>query len=178
MSVTVRRIRADEWPLVKELRLASLSDPLAHLAFLESYEEAVAWPDSRWQERARRAAVGTGAAQFVAETPDEWVGSVAVLIFRVGDEDYYGLTRTRDDAVLVGVYIDPERRREGVLELLIAAAADWTASQGLAVLHLDVHPDNERAARAYERCGFRDTGARIDSDGVFDIRMALDLPRR
>ena len=177
MTITIRRIRADEWRRVKELRLAALRDPLAHLAFLETYEEASAWPDSRWEERARSAASGGAAAQFVAEGPDGWVGSVAVLIFRTGDTDYYGLTRTRDDAVLVGVYIDPALRREGILESLIAAAAEWTAAQGLAALHLDVHPDNERAARAYERCGFRDTGARIDSDGVWDIRMALDLPR-
>ena len=58
MDPVIRSIRADEWPAVKELRLAGLRDPVAHLAFLETYEEAVAKPDGFWRERAAGAAEG------------------------------------------------------------------------------------------------------------------------
>ena len=45
MPVTVRRVRADEWPQVRALRLDALRDPDAHLAFLETYETGAAVPD-------------------------------------------------------------------------------------------------------------------------------------
>jgi hypothetical protein len=54
----IRSIRADEWPAVKELRLRALRDPLAHLAFLETYDDAVGRPDSYWQERTARRGCG------------------------------------------------------------------------------------------------------------------------
>ncbi len=54
----VRSINADEWPAAKALRLVALRDPIAHLAFLETYEQAAARPDSFWQERAAGAAKG------------------------------------------------------------------------------------------------------------------------
>lgn len=54
----IRSIHADEWPAVKELRLRALRDPVADLAYLETYEEAAARPDSYWQERAARGAEG------------------------------------------------------------------------------------------------------------------------
>src|SRR5262245_32478995 len=36
----IRAIRPEDWPRVKQLRLDALRDPVAHLAFLETYEEA------------------------------------------------------------------------------------------------------------------------------------------
>lgn len=55
---------------MKELRLRALRDPVADLAYLETYEEAAARPDSYWQERAARGAEGAaGAQQVVAVGP-------------------------------------------------------------------------------------------------------------
>src|SRR6058998_2463225 len=77
MTYKIRSIRADEWAQVKELRLEALRDPVAHLAFLETFDQAAAQPDSFWQERAIGGAEGaTGAQQIIAEGPDgEWVGT-------------------------------------------------------------------------------------------------------
>ena len=67
MNYLIRSIRADEWPAAKALRLRALQDPVAHLAFLETYEEALARPDSFWKEPAERASDGsTGAQQIIA----------------------------------------------------------------------------------------------------------------
>ncbi|CAL9509048.1 hypothetical protein SUDANB140_03602 [Streptomyces sp. enrichment culture] len=54
----IRSIRADEWPAVKELRLRALRDPVADLAYLETYDDAAGRPDSLWRERAARSAEG------------------------------------------------------------------------------------------------------------------------
>ena len=63
MSYVIRSVRAGEWAAAKELRLAALRDPVAHLAFLETYEEAAARPDSFWQERTASAAAGVDKAR-------------------------------------------------------------------------------------------------------------------
>ncbi|MFD0070705.1 GNAT family N-acetyltransferase, partial [Streptomyces sp. NPDC127574] len=42
MNHVIRSIWPDEWRQVKELRLDALRDPVAHLAFLETYEDASA----------------------------------------------------------------------------------------------------------------------------------------
>lgn len=58
MSYKVRSLRVDEWPLAKALRLEALRDPVAPIAFMETYESAVARPDSFWRERAEGAPKG------------------------------------------------------------------------------------------------------------------------
>ncbi|MFB7367974.1 GNAT family N-acetyltransferase, partial [Streptomyces hydrogenans] len=79
MNFEIRPVLADEWERARELRLAALSDPVAHLAFLETHEDAVTRPDDFWRERtAAAAATGDGRVrQFVAEAPDGgWLGTV------------------------------------------------------------------------------------------------------
>src|SRR4051794_16762229 len=41
MDYVIRAVRAGEWRLAKELRLAALQDPAAPVAFLETYEQAL-----------------------------------------------------------------------------------------------------------------------------------------
>lgn len=67
MDYVIRPVRADEWCAARELRLAALRDPAAPLAYLETYEDALAQPDEFWRGRAERAAHGTTVLQFVAE---------------------------------------------------------------------------------------------------------------
>jgi ribosomal protein S18 acetylase RimI-like enzyme len=175
MTMEIRRIRADEWREVRDLRLEALRDPLASVAFFETYEESKATPDEFWQERAAGAADGSRVSQWVAQLEGRWVGSVVVIAFRPGDTDYYGKDVVDARARLVGVYVEPSSRRLGVVEQLISAAAAWTRDQGFVALGLEVHPDNTRAVNAYLRCGFVDTGERVHSAGTADIVMRLEL---
>ncbi len=62
MDHVIRPVPTEEWAKAKEIRLAALKDPVAHLAFLETYEQAVERPDSFWQDRAAQAAEGLGHA--------------------------------------------------------------------------------------------------------------------
>lgn len=161
-SVVVRAIRAEEWPRVKELRLEALRDPVADLAFLETYEEATGRPDSFWQERAAGAAEGTRERQqFVAETGGgEWVGTVAVLVEEAGSLDFYGRAVERRQAHVVGVFVRPEYRgdKAGVTGALFDAALEWAWGAGAERARLFVHERNARAEAFYRKAGFVASG--------------------
>ncbi|CCK29125.1 acetyltransferase [Streptomyces davaonensis JCM 4913] len=159
----VRSVRADEWPAVRELRLAALRDPAASIAFLETYENAVARPDSYWKERTERAAEGADQAQqIVAEGPDgAWVGSLTVLVEEAGTTDWAGFPVERRQGHLVGVFMRPEHRGCGLTELLFDEALEWSWRQGLERVRLIVHEENGRAQAFYRRMGFAPSGVTV-----------------
>ncbi|MCX5227605.1 GNAT family N-acetyltransferase [Streptomyces sp. NPDC006553] len=170
MDFSIRVIRADEWERARELRLAALRDPVAHLAFLETYEASVQRPDSFWQERTEGAS-GTGdgkVRQFVAEAPDgTWVGTITLLVERPSDEVRFGEPAKADQTHIVGVYVRPEVRGTGVIDALFRAGVEWSWSLAEPVerVRLYVHEDNARAAAFYRRFGFVATGARVPVPG-------------
>ncbi|SES22110.1 Acetyltransferase (GNAT) family protein [Streptomyces sp. yr375] len=160
MNYQIRSIRADEWAAAKELRLVALRDPVAHLAFLETYDAAAARPDSFWQERAVGASVGAGGAQqIVAEGPDgEWVGTVTVLLEEAGTTDWAGFPVEQRQGHIVGVFVRPECRGIGLTEVLFDAGLEWAWSREAERVRLIVHEDNGRALRFYGKVGFVATG--------------------
>ncbi|MEU7024930.1 GNAT family N-acetyltransferase [Streptomyces sp. NPDC046203] len=173
MDYAIRVIRADEWKKARELRLEALQDPVAHLAFLETYDDAVARPDAFWQERAAGAAEdGDGRVrQFVAETPGgRWLGTVTVLVERPDDEGRLGFGEAAkvDQTHVVGVYMRPEARGSGVIDALFEAAVEWSwgvPGPEIRRVRLYVHEENERAAAFYRRFGFVWTGVRTEMPG-------------
>ena len=155
MSISVRRVEADDWREVKALRLRALADEAAPIAFLDTVEHASAQPDRFWQERTANAAAPAAAAQFAAIADDDrWVGTVTVLPHR----------EHADAGLVVGVYVADEHRGAGVIDTLMEAAARWAQESGLAALLLEVHVDNARAQAVYGRCGFVRIGE-IESTG-------------
>lgn len=170
-AAEIRRIRADEWPAMRALRLEAVQDPDAAIAFLETYEGLLARDESFWRDRARRAAESDEGAQFVATDAGEWVGSLTVLLRTPGTLDHLG--RGVDDARadVVGVYVRPTHRGEGVIDALLAAGTGWATAQGAARIELDVHTDNSRARAAYRRCGFSETGERLQSTIGDEVKM-------
>jgi GNAT superfamily N-acetyltransferase len=156
----VRGIRATEWAEARRLRLDALRDPVAHLAFLETYEDAVARPDTFYQERAERSAQeDSGARQFIAEAPDgTWVGSVTVLIEEAGSTDWAGFPVELRQGHVVGVFVRPEHRGNGLIQALLATGAAWAWERGAQRVRLLVHQDNARAQAAYRKAGFVPSG--------------------
>ncbi|CAL9300684.1 GNAT family N-acetyltransferase [Streptomyces griseoincarnatus] len=181
MSYKVRSLRVDEWPLAKALRLEALRDPVASIAFMETYESAVARPESFWRERAERSAEGaSGAQQIIAEGPDgEWVGTVTVLMEEAGTRDWAGMPVERLQGHLVAVYVQPEHRGIGLTEVLFDAGLEWAWARGAERVRLLVHEDNARALRAYRRAGFTETGliTTLGSDpGGRELELAVERP--
>ncbi|NEA41656.1 GNAT family N-acetyltransferase [Streptomyces sp. SID11385] len=158
----IRVVTADDWPQAKELRLAALRDPVAHLAFLDTYANALGKPDVLWKEQAANSEAGVRSRQFAAVAPEGgWVGSVAGIVEDAGEQDYFGLSVEERQVQLVGVFVRPEHRGGGrVLGPLVAAVREWAGEVGAGRLRLFVHAGNGRAVAAYERLGFKATGHR------------------
>jgi len=178
MNHVIRSIRSDEWPLVKRLRLAALQDPVAHLAFLDTYEESAAKPDSFWRERAAGAAEGTSERQqIIAEGPDgEWAGSVTVLVEEAGVPDPFGNVVERNQGHVVGVFVRPEHRGSGVTGALFDAALEWAWGVGLERVRLFVHEKNSRAEAFYRKAGFVPTGVTVPvpgHDGELELEFVI-----
>ncbi|HEV2346291.1 MAG TPA: GNAT family N-acetyltransferase [Actinocrinis sp.] len=162
----VRRVRADEWRALRDIRLEALKD--TPIGFGERYEDALAKPDDDWRERARRDAEAAHTALFAAFDPSgRIVGTTGT--FTKADSV---LTDGRE-LVIYGVYVTPGQRgarrgvdrhsvdQPGVASLLFDAAIAWAREAGGAdVITLSVHERNERAHAFYRRYGFADTGVR------------------
>lgn len=163
----IRSIRADEWPAVKELRLRALRDPVAHLAYLETYEDAATRPDSYWRERAAGSAGGvSGAQQIVAEGPGgQWLGTLTVWVEEAGTTDWAGFFVERRQAHVVGVFVRPEWRGSGLTGALFDAGVEWARTSGVERVRLIVHPDNGRAQSSYRKAGFVPSGRTVPLEG-------------
>jgi GNAT superfamily N-acetyltransferase len=177
----VRAIRAEEWEDVKRLRLVALRDPVARIAFLETYEDAVGRPDSFYQERAARSAEEpSGARQFIAEAADgEWAGSVTVLVEEAGSTDWAGARVDRRQGLVVGVFVRPEHRGSGLIKALFDAGVAWARERGAERVRLLVHQDNARAQGAYRKAGFAPSGVLVPfvkDETENEVEFVLEWP--
>lgn len=183
MDDVIRALRADEWVKAKELRLIALQDPVAPLAYLETYEDAAARPDSFWQDRAAGASHGGAARQFIAEGPDGvWSGTVVVLVEPVGAEGVFGEVSSVSQAHLVAVYVRPECRGTGLTQELFREAMEWAWALDeprIERVRLFVHQANGRAAGFYRKIGFVPTGYSVPAPGEageHELEMVVDRP--
>lgn len=159
MSFRVRRVAADEWLRLRDLRLEALQN--APTAFGTPYQDERMRSDSVWQARAR---YGSGAedegdgrltATHVLETldtPSRWGGMVTA---------FQEPAAVKPQVQLVGVYVTPALRGGalGASEALVRAALEWALGEGRAErVRLYVREDNLRAMAFYRRLGFVATG--------------------
>lgn len=174
MEHVVRAVRAEEWPLAREIRLAALQDPVASIAFAETYEHALAMPDAFWQQRTTDAAEGAKVRQFVAEDRAcRWVGTASVLVERPAEEVRFGEAAEVDQAHVVGVFVRPEVRGGGVADALFGAAVDWAWSLSrprVERVRLYVDERNSRASAFYRRFGFVPSGRTVPAPDDSDVR--------
>ncbi len=178
MQFTIRAVRAEDWPLAKELRLVALQDPVASIAFLDTYEQAAAQPDEFWQGRAAGAAEGRTVRQFIGEDgTGRWLGTVTVLVEPAGVEDYFGHTPPVAQTHVVGVFVRPEARGTGLAAALFEAALAWSwalPEPRIERARLYVHVDNARAQAMYEKAGFTRTGVTVEVPAGREYEYAID----
>ena len=139
MAVTVRRIRSDEGPVLKQVRLAALLDEPS--AFAKTHAEEAAYPDEEWRGRATAWSSGDDGATFFAELDGEIVGLVG--------------SHRSTHIELVSMWVDAAVRGQGVADALVAAVVDWAAGDDV---ELWVTRGNDRAYAFYSRLGFQETG--------------------
>ena len=158
---TIRRIRADEWAALRDLRLRAFAG--APDAFGTTLASAQRRSDADWQEAARRGEAGDPWATFVAEDSGELVGMASGL------RDENGVHE------LIQMWVEPRVRRHGVGSDLVRAVVEWAAGLGAPFVRLAVNPANPSAVALYRSLGFRDTGRR--EPDLFECRSGLAMIR-
>jgi RimJ/RimL family protein N-acetyltransferase len=140
-EVTIRRVRTEEWPAFRALRLEALrTDPLA---FGSTLERELEYPDAEWQRRVASAATATREATFVAIDPSGgFVGMVGCFPDQTAE-------------IVYGMYLAPALRGRGLGGRLLDALLEWfMANLPETPVGLEVNPTAEAAARAYLARGF------------------------
>lgn len=137
------RAHDDDWPLVREIRLRSLStDPAA---FGQSWDKESTYEDSVWQDRVR------DAVWFLAMEAGQPVAVVAAR--HEGDSP-------ANERELQAMWVTPASRHGGIAAKLAEAVFDWAREDQADTVTLYVGPDNKGAKALYESLGFADTGDR------------------
>ncbi len=169
MTREVRRIRPDEGPKLRALRLSALAD--APMAFGSTLSREAAFPEHVWQERAEGGASGADRATFIAERDGEWIGLATGL---ATDPDAPNDTRP----VLVGMFVAPSWRERGVGAALVDAVVAWARERRAIGLCLWVTATNSPAIALYHKCGFQRTGEHkplAHFPSLTEFRMIRDL---
>ncbi|MEZ5243532.1 MAG: GNAT family N-acetyltransferase [Acidimicrobiales bacterium] len=141
MTISTRRVRAGDGPLLRRIRLAALAD--APSAFASTYEAEARQSANQWDRLAEERSAGPHHCTFFAFDGDMVVGLVG------------GHRTDADNVQLVSMWTDPVARGRGIGAALVAAVLDWAAGS---TVELWVTRGNDSAQRLYERCGFTETG--------------------
>jgi GNAT superfamily N-acetyltransferase len=161
VGVEVARVRAEQWPELRELRLRALAD--APEAFASTLAREAAFPAQVWRQRAQG---GPTSANFLARADGDAVGMAAVVA-----EPVPGRMQ------LVGMWVDPGHRRRGVAQALIGRAVRWSRDHQARELIAWVAEPNTAARSLYARAGFEPDGTRqpLPSNPAVD-ELLLRLP--
>ena len=151
----VRRIRSDEGPRLRSIRLAALADAPGDAT--TTLARAEARRDDHWAEAAAANAFGGLQATFFAELAGEdgviLGGEPVGLIGAYANES--GIVN------LVGLWSAPGHRDVGVATALLEAVGGWAKTIGADRLRMWVVERNEFARAFYRNEGFEPTGATI-----------------
>lgn len=146
MATSVRRIRAGEGVLLRDVRLRALRD--APGEFSSTFEEESGRDLAAWEEASVARASGSGSATFVAASADGVAGLVGA--YRRAEEP--------STVELVSMWVDPSARGRGIGTRLVEAVLGWAADAGAERVVLWVTRDNDAASALYKKAGFAVTG--------------------
>lgn len=137
--IDLHQARADEWELLKTIRLQALAD--APYAFSETLEQASAYPDAVWQERTG----GTASYCVLATTEQGTPVGMAVGLPGEGEGDL---------AYLVSMWVAPAHRGTSLASDLVNAVMGWARDVGAQELAAGITSENEHAQQFYRKLGF------------------------
>ena len=144
VSVTIRTIEAEEWPLWRDLRLLALAD--SPDAFRSTLEEESKQSDAWWAEVIAATVAHPRGDLWAAWVEDAPVG----MLFARVDEEYTMLD-------IGAMWVAPEMRRNAVGSGLIQACVERGRALGASAASLWATEENRGAVAFYERQGFRPT---------------------
>jgi ribosomal protein S18 acetylase RimI-like enzyme len=171
-QILVRRLAADDWEQARDARLAALAE--APYAFASTLARERGFDAEVWRSRAGSGwtvAAFDGAAIVGLATgiPAEHLpASERPSDRKPGDgEPGSGEPGSEQRAVnppewqLVGMWVAPGYRGQGVADALVGAVCDLAREASASSLTLWVTDVNDRARAFYRRLGFTATGARM-----------------
>ncbi|WP_280361498.1 GNAT family N-acetyltransferase [Nocardia wallacei] len=159
-DVSVRRMASEDWKLLREIRLRSLTD--AEHVFGARLDEARTRTEEQWRARL------TARTQFLATLGTTAVGIIA-----------YELEPVRRAIHVTSLWVDPAARGIGVADQLVTAVLAHAADLGCLTAYLEIVEGNNRAEAVYARNGFARTGRRSLIPGNNprrEFEMARPLP--
>lgn len=141
-------MRADEVEQYRALRLRALRG--APDAFATLLADAVAQSPRQWAERVERV-TGDTRSEFLVAASDDGFHAIAMVSIDEHDGSIAEITH---------MWVDEDRRGDGLAAALIASAERWALDRSATVMRLWCTEGNDAALRAYRRAGFLETGAR------------------
>lgn len=141
----IRKFRADEWSIYREVRLAALKE--APTAFGSTYEESVGRDDASW--RARLAAIDPALDCPLGVFEN---GRAVGLAWGSIQPD------NSEKADLYQMWTAPECRGEGAARRLLNEVIAWAIDQGATEIVLGVTRGNVAAESLYRSAGFEAFG--------------------
>jgi ribosomal protein S18 acetylase RimI-like enzyme len=156
--VRIIELPVDRWREYRTLRLTALqTDPIA---FANTYEETLSYPDELWQDRL----TNSTSINLFAERDDRLIGTAAALLGMEGDATI---------AQIVGVFVEPECRGQGVARLILETLLARLAGRPeIARIRLNVTETQAPAIALYRSLGFmpvrRLVGERRRGDRIHD----------
>jgi len=144
--IEVRRFRASDFGLLRQLRLAALAD--APDAFCARHDVEAAMPEQAWRQRAASNAEGIRTAGFCGLLDGEPRG----MVVGVRDDE------RPDEVELNALWVAPGARGRGLARALVDAVSGWAVELGCARVALGVTETSAAAIALYEAAGFVRTG--------------------
>jgi ribosomal protein S18 acetylase RimI-like enzyme len=163
--ITIRPIQSHEWRILRQMRLAALTD--APMAFGSTLAREQPWTDEEWAERVK----------MRNET------GVSVTLLAFVDGDCCGIIGGARDKQLaehgwvISMWVAPAVRRRGIALKLLRALEEWAISHGISQLKLEVNEINSPAIALYEQYGFSFTGETIPYPNAPDMLERVMVKR-
>jgi|TARA_B110000908_G_C9940445_1_gene308014 GNAT superfamily N-acetyltransferase len=161
----VRRIKSSEGDLIKELRIAAITD--SALAFGESLAEAEKRTKKEYESSAKLRAQSNTDAFFVAEDCNDCIGIIGAFFENDTNKPF-----------ISSMWVQPSKRKLKVGAKLFLTAKEWLFERGATKIHAWVAQDNIGAINFYKKLGFiasKETDAmpnnstRLDTVFIYEI---------
>jgi len=179
--VTVLEMTPDDWERVRRLRLEALTD--SPDVFSSTLARELAFDEDTWRARL------SGPSSFVAEAGQQetWLDmhapdqAVTFIAESAGDDVGMATALVVDEpdtAFVVGVWVSPSARGQGVAAKLFNEMFTWARGRKLTRVALDVGDNNTSAQKLYSNLGFRPTGkaGSLPEPRTHILEHELELP--
>jgi RimJ/RimL family protein N-acetyltransferase len=141
----IRPLATSDAAAFRRIRLQAISD-----------SPSAVWPT--YEEEARRTVEETEARIRKTDTQVVFGAFIDAELVGVAGLRREPLEQVRHKAVLWGVFISPDRRREGLARKLFASVLSFARDEGVLQIQLCVNAENDRARRFYLSLGFKAFG--------------------